>query len=199
MSVRCAPPDQRTRHLQVIGPWPASNAPGWLNAATPNPAAGADLQDTLPEDWTFLGGPQSTPGKRVRIIGIEPANARRVRITARDEYEAYYPLEWGLGNAPDPTSVQHLVARAFNLSATRTDSSALRLAWELEGAHGADVRISVNGGPSQQVPIAGYIAVLGRELLLPTYKPGTKLQITLLPIAAGTPAGIQGDSLTLEV
>ena len=199
MSVRCAPPAQRTRQLQVIGQWPASKAPGWLDASTPNPAATVDWDDTIPEDWTYLGGPQSTPGRRVRIIGIEPASARRVRITARDEYEAYYPLEWGLGNVPDPASGQQLIARAFNLSATPTDGGALRLAWELDGAHGADVRVSVNGGPAQQIPVAGHITVLGRELLLPPYKPGTRLSITLLPIAVGTPAGIEGDSLTLEV
>jgi len=198
MSVRCAPPQERTRKLKVLGDWPASNAPGWLDASTSNPAACADWQDTIPEDWTYLGGPQATPGKRVRIIGMEPASARRVRITARDEYEAYYPLEWGLGNVPDPASGQQLIARAFNLSATPA-GGALRLAWELEGAHGADVRVAVSGGPAQQVPVAGHITVLGRELLLPPYPAGTKLAISLLPVAAGTPAGIEGDSLIVEV
>jgi hypothetical protein len=184
-SVRCTA-SGRTRNLHVLGAWAASNAPGWLDAATPNPNTTADWQDTLPEDWTWLGGPQATPGKRVRIIGMEPASARRVRITARDEYEAYYPMEWGLGNVSDPASGQQLLARAYNLSATPADGGALRLAWELENAHGADVRVSVNGGPAQQVPVAGHITVLGRELLLPPYKSGTRLAITLLPVAAGT-------------
>ncbi|MDR2155894.1 MAG: phage tail protein [Burkholderiaceae bacterium] len=196
-SLRCVAPAERTRVLEVIDAWGLDQAPSWLNANAPNSAS--DYPDTIPEDWTWLGGPQATPGKRVRIIGIEPASNRRVRITARDEYEAYYPLEWGLGNVPDPESGQNLIARAYNLAALPADGDALRLVWELDGAHGADVRVSVSGGPSEQIPIAGHITVLGRELLLPAYPPGTKLLISLLPVAAGTPAGIQGDSLTLEV
>jgi hypothetical protein len=198
-SVRCARPAQRAKLLQVLGNWPAGDAPGWLDAGTPNQDAGADWQDTLPEDWTWLGGPQETPGKRVRVIGLEPASARRVRITARDEYEAYYPLEWGLGNVPDPHSDQQLIARAYNLAALPLDGGGLRLAWELDAAYGADVRVSVNGGPGQQVPVDGHITVLGRELLLPPYPSGTKLTISLLPVAVGAPAGVQGDSLTVEV
>ena len=198
-SVRCAAPDGRTRRLQLLGAWSAANAPGWLDAGTINTQAGDGWADTLPEDWTFLAGPQQTPGKRARVIGLEPSSSRRVRITARDEYEEYYPLEWGLGNTPDVPSGERLIARAFNLSALPLDGGGYRLAWELEAAHGADVRVSVNGAPAQQAPTVGRVTVLGRELLLPAYPSGTRLSISILPVAAGTPVGIEGDLLELTV
>ncbi|MFT4190830.1 MAG: phage tail protein [Comamonas sp.] len=198
-TVLCAPPDGRTRRLVVQGTWSAEDAPGWLGAATLNDEAVEDWEDTLPEDWTFLAGPLATPGKRVRIIGMEPSSARRVKITARDEYEAYYPLEYGLGTVPEVTSGERLVARAFNLAALPADGGALRLVWELEAAHGADVRVSVDGGAAEQVPVAGHVTVLGRELLLPVYPAGTKLTISLLPVAAGTPVGVEGDVLELTI
>lgn len=198
-SVRCARPDGRARRLQLVGAWPASAAPGWLDAGTPNAQAAPEWEDTLPEDWTFLAGPQQTPGKRVRIVGMEPSSARRVRVTVRDEYEAYYPLEWGLGTVPEVASGERLVARAYNLAAEPLPDGGTRLAWGLEAAHGADVRVSVNGGPGQQVPVAGHITVLGRELVLPPYPAGTRLAISLLPVAAGTPVGVEGDQMEISL
>jgi hypothetical protein len=201
ISVECVPPTNRTRVLDVLGQWPAADAPGWPGAgaddASHNPAS--HWPDSIPEDWTYLAGPEPTPGKRVRIITTEATSERQLRITARDEYEAYYPLEWGLANPGDAPSGERVVARAFNLAALPADAGGIRLVWELEAANGADVRMSVNGGPSQQVPVQGYLTVPGRELLLPAYPPGTRLSISILPVAAGTPVGIEGDSLELTV
>ncbi|HDR9757521.1 TPA: hypothetical protein QDC44_001632 [Burkholderia cepacia ATCC 25416] len=195
ISYRCARPAARTRTLQLVDLWPADSAPGWLDAATPNDAASAFYDDTVPEDWTWLAGPAATPGKRVRIIGTEPSSDRRVRITARDEVAEYYPLEWGLGNVPSVSSGERIVARLFNLAATRTADGGQRVTWELEGAVGADVRVAISGGPEQQVPIAGQLTVVGSDLLLPAYAPGTHLHIRALPVAAGTPAAIEGDAV----
>ncbi len=199
MSVQCTPPASRTSLLQVIGSWPVADAPGVLGQTLTSQNLASNWPDTIPEDWMFLAGPTATPGKRARIIGMEPTGQRRVRITARDEYEAYYPLEFGLGGAPDATSGEQLVARAFNLAARPVDAGGTLLTWELQAAHGAEVMLSVNGGASSQVPINGHMTVAGTELLLPAYAPGTALAIQLLPVAAGTPVAVQGDSLVLTV
>lgn len=185
----------------MIGHWPAEDAPGWSDAGADDASCNqvSHWPDSVPEDWTFLAGPEPTPGKRVRIINTEATSERRLRIVARDEYEAYYPLEWGLGNVPDVASGERVVARAFNLAALPADAGGIRLVWELEAANGADVRVSANHGPSQQVPIQGHLTVPGRELLLPAYPPGTHLTISILPVAAGTPIGIEGDTLELTV
>lgn len=96
-------------------------------------------------------------------------------------------------------SGERRVARAFNRSVARLPDGSTRLAWELEAANGVDVRLSVNGGPCQQVPVAGHITVLGRELLLPPYPAGTRLSVSLLPVTAGAPVGVDGDILEIEL
>jgi hypothetical protein len=108
-------------------------------------------------------------------------------------------LEYGLGSAPDVSSGEQLVARAFNLSASPADDGGTLLTWELQAAHGAEVMLSINGGASTQVPINGHLTVSGTELLLPAYAPGTQLSIELLPVASGTPVAVQGDSLLMTV
>jgi sulfur carrier protein ThiS len=201
LSVECAPPTERTRELAVIGNWPAADAPGWIDAGAGDASCNqaSHWPDSVPEDWAFLAGPEPTPGKRVRIVNTEATSERRLRIVARDEYEAYYPMEWGLNNPGPAPSGERVIARAFNLAALPTDAGGIRLAWELEAANGADVRVAANHGPSQQVPIQGHLTVPGRELLLPAYKPGTHLSISILPVAAGTPTAIEGDSLEITV
>ena len=201
ISVECAPPTERTRELAVLGQWLAADAPGWIDEGADDASfnGASNWPDSIPEDWTFLAGPEPTPGKRVRVITTEATSERRLRITARDEYEAYYPLEWGLGNVPDVPSGERVVARAFNLSALPTDAGGIRLAWELDAANGAEVTVASSNGPSQQAAIRGTLTVAGRELLLPAYPSGTRLSISILPIAAGTPVGIEGDSLELTV
>lgn len=123
LTVACAPPDERTRTLKVGSTWSAADAPGWLDASGQNPASVSP--NSIPEDWTFFAGPTATPGKRVRIVNIEPSSARKVQITARDEYAAYYPLEWGVGSPAEPASGEQLVARAFNLAAAPAAEGAL--------------------------------------------------------------------------
>lgn len=199
MSIACVSPAQRTDTLQVSGAWAVADAPGVL---TPNGAVqnlASQWPDTIPEDWMMLAGPTATPGKRARIVGMEPINQRRVRITARDEDEAYYPLENGLGSVPELASGERLVARVFNLAMHPMDAGGWRLNWELENAHGAEVMLGVNGNPAAQVPIQGHMTVAGTELLLPAYAAGTQLAIQVLPVAAGTPVAVQGDSLTVTV
>lgn len=201
MSVQCTPPSASTRTLAVSGTWSAADAPEYLNpAGTLNAGVAEAWQGTIPEDWHFFAGPTATPGKRVRIVGMSPSTARRVRITARDEAEEYYPLiDDGVDGAPAPVSGEGVVARAFNLSVRPAPASGWRLAWELDGAQGANVSVSVDGGAPAQVPISGHLTVAGTELLLPAYTPGSTVAISVLPVASGTPIAVQGDSLTMTV
>lgn len=199
MSVQCTPPAGRTDVVDVIGAWPVADAPGRLGGVADVENLASNFADTLPEDWMFIAGPTATPGKRVRITGMEPVSGRKVRLTARDEYEAYYPLEFGLEGAPEPASGERLVARAFNLAIDPAPAGGHRLSWELQNAHGAEVMLSVDGGAPAQVPTQGVLSVLGTEVLLPAYPAGTELAIELLPIAAGVPVAVEGDTLTVEV
>lgn len=199
-SVACVPPAAATRTLQVVpGAWPLINAPAFLTVAVQNPLSDHWVNASQPIDYTFFAGPTPTPGKRARIIAMEPSGARRVRITARDEYEAYYPLEYGVGSPAEPASGEQLVARAYNLGAAPAPEGGTLLTWELEAAHGATVMVSVNGGAAAQVPVQGYLTVSGTELLLPAYAPGTQISVQVLPATAGTPVKVIGDAITLTM
>ncbi|WP_238913818.1 phage tail protein [Achromobacter insolitus] len=199
VSVQVVPPATRTNTVEVLTPWGLADAPGILSGSLDDLNEVSDYPDSIPEDWMFLAGPTPTPGKRVRIVAMEPANQRRVKITARDEYEEFFPMEWGTSGAPLPPSGEARVARAYNLAALPQEDGGTRLAWELDAAHGALVTVRVNQGPEQQVPITGQMAVVGYELFLPAYPAGTRLDIHVLPVAAGTPVAIQGDELTITV
>lgn len=195
-SIQCVPPARRTDMLTVISPWSVADAPGEFGPGANNSAS--SWPDTIPEDWIFMAGPTPTLGKRVRITAIEPAEQFRLRITARDEVAEYYPMQNG-GGATQVASGERLVARAFNLGLLPADAGGRKLVWQLENAHGAEVMVSVNNGPETQIPVHGYLSVSGDELLLPVYAAGTRLDIRVLPIAAGTPAAVEGDSLAVTI
>lgn len=199
MTVKVAPPLGRSNTLAVLGAWPLQQAPGVLGNTAESLNEASAWPETIPEDWMFLAGPTPTPGKRVRIVAMEPASQRRVKITARDEYEEFFPMEWGTSAAPMPPSGEMRVARAYNLAAVPQVDGGTRLAWELDAAHGALVTVRVNQGPVQQIPIAGQMAVVGYELFLPAYPTGTQLDIHVLPVAAETPVAIEGDRLLITV
>lgn len=57
--------------------------------------------------------------------------------------------------------------------------------------------VSVDCGPSAQVPVQGYLIVSGAELLLPAYEAGTRLNVEVLPVAAGTPVRVEVDRIEL--
>lgn len=199
VSVQVAPPAARTNTLTVVSEWPLEQAPDVLGNTAASLNDASLWPGTIPEDWMFLAGPTPTPGKRIRIVAMEPSNQRRVKITARDEYEEFFPMEWGTSAAPMPASGEARVARAYNLVALPQADGGTRLAWELDAAHGALVTVRVNQGAEQQVPIAGQMTVVGYELLLPAYPAGTRLDIHVLPVAAGTPVAVHGEELTITV
>lgn len=102
-----------------------ADAPGWIDegAGEDRFNQSSNWPDTVPEDWSFLAaGPEPTPGKRVRIVNTE--------------------------SMPEIARGERLAVRAFNLSAEPMTDGGIRFTWELEAAHGADVRVSVNmAGP----------------------------------------------------
>ena len=53
--------------------------------------------------WFF--SPEATPGKKVKIVSIQPVSESRVRIVATDEDSAYYTAWGGTWNEPTQTSL----------------------------------------------------------------------------------------------
>lgn len=64
-----------------------------LNALTPLPAAPSSDATHPPCDYLWFFEPKPTPGKKVKITGVQPLDAATVRLTAIDEDPDYYLAE----------------------------------------------------------------------------------------------------------
>lgn len=138
--------------------------------------------ERFPEDYIYHCGPANY-GKRVRILSVEPQTEGRIRITATDESEAWYANEYTPTDILEPSG-ERLVAKVFNVGVITGDDGKVKLVWEIENCHGADVSISISSGGSFST---GSLTVPGVELVLPTYPAGTILNFTLTPTLT-TPA-----------
>jgi hypothetical protein len=75
-------------------------------------------------DWAWQFGPQATPGKRVRIVGMTPTSDRSVKIEAVDEETGYY--DWTGGSSYAPPAV--FAIPNFTPYDLRASETLLRLA-----------------------------------------------------------------------
>lgn len=132
-----------------------------------------DFPDHFPEDYLFQAGPSDTPGKRCRVLAIEPSQEATVKITCTDDYPEYYLQESAITNDPTERD-ERLVARVYN-SVVEVRDDGHWLCWEAENCRGAEINASVSIGT------AGLLTVPGLELKLPNYPQGTIITFTLVP------------------
>lgn len=153
--------------------------------------------DSLPQDYLCLLGPAPIPGKRVRILAVQPSADGKVEITAADEVAAYYAHEFSPGTPTNYASGERLIARVTHAAAMQNESGRWVLTWELEHALGAIVSLSVNGSAS--MVIASGATLPGRELVLPIYPAGTHLAINLIPEPVVAAIGVVSDGVIVIV
>lgn len=136
-----------------------------------------DFPDHFPEDFLFQAGPSATPGKRCRVLSLEPTQNETVKITCTDDYPEYYLQENSL-TGEESDRDERLIARVCNpVVEVRDDGNWL--CWEAENCRGAQVSASVSGGTG--TIIGGNLTVPGVELKLPVYPSGTVIALTLVP------------------
>lgn len=89
---------------------------GTMTTYTVQPKAGSDSEITLaslpdfqegyePLDHMWFFSPLATPGKKVKILSIQPISESRVQITATDEYPEFYAAWDGEFNVPPSSSL----------------------------------------------------------------------------------------------
>jgi len=162
------------------------NLQGTLNDwPSPFPADG--------REWVYQFGPRITPGKKVKIIGIEPLDEHYLRIISTDEETGYYDYE---GNPYDYTTPVTFAAAPTVTSIKVTEQLVMKtpqltkctITWEMRNAFLAAVKVSVNGGPQLNVPVAGSTSSTDFEAY-----DGQVLDIEVTPLGA-----IKGISLTIQ-
>ncbi len=75
-----------------------------LSLSTPLPSAPDDDPNHPPLDYLWFFEPAPTPGKKVKIVDIQPLSEHRVRITAVDEDPNYYAAENNPFSYTQPTT-----------------------------------------------------------------------------------------------
>jgi hypothetical protein len=135
------------------------------------------FEDHFPEDYIFQAGVGQTPGKRCRVLSVEPAQNATVKIICTDDPSEYYLQEY----APSenlPCEPNRLVARVYNpVIESRDDGNWL--CWETENCRGAQITATSSYGLSS--PVSGSLLVAGNEMKLPDYPAGTALTFSIVP------------------
>ena len=114
----------------------------------------ADPDGYPPYDYRWHYGPTSTTGRKVKIESLKPVSERYVDVSAIDEDPLYYAAKSNLPEAAPP----HKVVGEIQLSDLQVTEDGMRagtgylarvfVTWSVTGDYaGADVRVSVNGGP----------------------------------------------------
>lgn len=102
----------------------------------------------LPMDHRWQFSPLATPGKKVKVLGVTPVSASRVRILATDEGPEYYAA-WAGSYAPPPvqTLLRPAVAVIETISATEAlvlsggvVRSRITVSWSVSGGY-AEARL----------------------------------------------------------
>lgn len=198
-SVEVAPPVGETDTLVVLAglfgndmPNTADSDTGTFNADSPT------FEHTVyAHDYTYLAGPTATPGRKVRIIDVEPQSNGNVKLTAVPETADFYAQEFALTAPPATPPAGTLVARAAGVTFERR-ADGVWLTWALENATTADVALSVNGGPAG--PLTATSTVAGITLKLPgSFAVGTLLTATVTPLVGALGVAAVPDSTTYRL
>jgi hypothetical protein len=110
--------------------------------------------DHPPLDYTWHFAPAPTPGKRVKVLDVQPIDEQWVRLTATDEDDAYYLSEFGAYDYT-PAQASGTAPTLANLEVSDTlyragDSFSVRVVavWDVAGDYaGAIVRAAPAGEP----------------------------------------------------
>jgi Putative phage tail protein len=143
------------RDVTFTDTWAVADAPEVLGI-TQN--AASRFVGTVPEDFYFVAGPTATPGKRVRIIDIQPSTDGLFTFTAEDDVAEAYAREYDPEvNAPAynyPADPVIGSARVYDLTAQVCDDQ-LVISWARDNCAGATITIQQNGQAAFSVNATG--------------------------------------------
>lgn len=113
-----------------------------------------------PVDWVWFFGPQATPGKKVKIVGVKPLNENLVRLTAVPEVPEYYDAEVSGFTYTAPTLPTELTPTLTNLACSEelldnTGLTRVYVTWTTRNASGVKLLVSIDAQPPQEFSVAG--------------------------------------------
>jgi hypothetical protein len=149
----------------------------------------AGFEDVPALDWAFFFDPLATPGRRFKIVDVQPTQDG-VRFSAVDDDPEYYASETNPYGYTPPRDGALLVGIVFGITVVEgivnvlADINSVQIGWALSVAMPVDVVIAVNGAAQPAV------RVVDRKMTIQA-QTGDVLDITITPVSAlgrGKPA-----------
>ncbi len=135
----------------------------------------------VPLDWTWMYDPLATPGRRVKIVSVEPLDdGNNIRLTAVDDDPGYYACEDSLYDYVPPRDTTLFALPVFDLRISegqadiQTGEVALTLGWSQFVSTPVEVAWQVRGAGTHR------LQAMERRCLM-TAKTGDVLDITVTP------------------
>jgi predicted phage tail protein len=149
----------------------------------------AGFEDVPALDWAFFFDPLATPGRRFKIVDVQPTQDG-VRFSAVDDDPEYYASETNPYGYIPPRDGAYLGGVIFGVTVTEgivnvlADINSVQIGWALSVAMPVDVVIAVNGAAQPAV------RVVDRKMTIQA-QTGDVLDITVTPVSVlgrGKPA-----------
>lgn len=163
-------------------PYPINMAPYYVNLNDINASSDFDTEKSIAEDFVFIADIKATPGKKVRISGIEVDENNVFTITAVDEDPAMWAYEYDGVIPSESFDDSILLTKVFNAKSLDLGQGNIKLLWETEGAEFIQI-INVNTGLPLEAN--GQYSFSGGEVVLELIS-GIQYELELRPIAMGT-------------
>ncbi len=156
--------------------------------------------ESFPHDWMGLADYQSTPGKRIRIVGIQPSGENTFKISATDEDLAMYSHEFqDVTPEPyNPGSYTLVKVRAFNPYIVENKNLLQIIEWESDGAIAFTIQASVNGSSFSPLLKSGSITHYDSRLEL-NYATGSIVLLKISPFFVGSPQFVEPTEISFVV
>lgn len=142
----------------------------------------SDFIDSVPEDFLFFCGAQSSLGKIVRIESIQEDSDGTYDISAIEEEPALYAYEYDQTIIP---ALENSRIKAVVESADYKDlgGGLVEVCFEVQGAYAVEIRNDQTGLPLQSSSGATIFGQKARFELLPN----STYNLTIIPILIGSP------------
>lgn len=139
------------------------------------------FEDVPALDWAFFFDPLATPGRRFKIVDVQPSEDG-VKFSAVDDDPEYYASENNPYQYIPPRDGQYLAGVIFGVTVTEAivnvaaDINSVQIGWALSVAMPVEVSIAVNGTPQPAVRVADRTMTVQAQT-------GDVLDITITPVA----------------
>lgn len=185
--------------VTLLEDWPLSDAPWFLGEGTEYNFM-SQFADTHPDDFLWLTDVKETPGKLLRLIAIVPKDSTSVTITAVDFEPAMWAYEFGDPGTVQRNSTVHAKVFGAHVKAlTDVPGKNFRLYWEMDGCWGVKIEVSENGGPLVPYILNGMYSVFGSSCDFNYPESGTRVEMVITPIVAGTPYSSKSERIVYTV